>query len=359
VRALVLSSHYRDASSRSKLRALVGLGVEVIAGIPGASAGTDGGVQIVPIPVRGDPARPDRLRWHGATLKRLLSEIRPALVQVEEDVGSPLVASVATYCRRTGIPLVVMSWQAAPSTSGFFARRRTARALATAAGVIGGNQRVADRLQEQAPNALATAIPRAGVAPPPGPRGPPGEDLVIGSIGRLSPERRVDRLIQALGQTFGRWRLVVVGTGPEQEPIEDAITRLGLASRVRWLGGVRRETLEEAWAEIDCLVLPWDETAEAIESHSTLLLESMARGIAPVVSQAGALPELVGDAGAVVSDPGALTELLQRWVAEPARCHALGQRARQRVLERFVDSAIAARTVEFWRAVLARQSTPD
>jgi starch synthase len=80
----------------------------------------------------------------------------------------------------------------------------------------------------------------------------------------------------------------------------------------------------------------------------------MARGIAPVVNRAGALPELVGDAGIVTEDRDTLVEALQQLLADPARVRALGEKARRRILEEFVDAAVARRTAGFWEKVLAR-----
>jgi glycosyltransferase involved in cell wall biosynthesis len=95
-----------------------------------------------------------------------------------------------------------------------------------------------------------------------------------------------------------------------------------------------------------------------VERANPVLLEAMARGIAPVVTRAGALPELVGDAGIVVDDQERLVETLQELLADPARVRALGERARQRILQEFVDAAVAQRTVAFWEAVLARRTQP-
>ena len=76
------------------------------------------------------------------------------------------------------------------------------------------------------------------------------------------------------------------------------------------------------------------------------------RGIAPVVTTAGALPELVGDTGIVVPDTDALALALQELIAEPERGRELGQRARRRILEEFSDSPVAERTLLFWREVV-------
>jgi glycosyltransferase involved in cell wall biosynthesis len=112
--------------------------------------------------------------------------------------------------------------------------------------------------------------------------------------------------------------------------------------------------LDETWAAVDCLVMPWEDTADWVEPHSTVLLEAMAHGVTPIVTRAGALPEIVGDAGIVVDGLDDLTEVLQRAVADPNRCRAQGAKARQRVLEWYADSAIAARTLEFWHRVAQR-----
>jgi glycosyltransferase involved in cell wall biosynthesis len=333
---------------------LIGLGVDVYAAIPAGTAGTDGGIQLVPVPVRGDSALPERLRWDRSTLRRVLSEIRPDLIQVEEEPSSLLAATIATLARRAAIPLIAFSWQSHPAPLGFFARRRAARTLAATSGVIGGNERAATLLHREAPHAAVAAIPESGITTVPVRPRPDREQLVIGFVGRLSPERRAELLVRALGQTFGPWELVIVGTGPEQEAIEAAIARQGLASRVHWSGAVRRDALEETWAAIDCLVMPWEDTEDWVEPHSPVLLEAMASGVTPIVTRAGALPELVGDAGIVVEGLEDLTEALQRAVTDPARCRALGGKARQRVLERYADSAIAARTLEFWHQVIER-----
>jgi glycosyltransferase involved in cell wall biosynthesis len=180
----------------------------------------------------------------------------------------------------------------------------------------------------------------------------------MGFVGRLVPERGGETLLRALAQLLGPWTLTVVGTGPEQEPLEALAQRLGLASRIRWLGGVPKSELGPVWAELDCLVVPSHDTPTWVDRANPILLEAMSRGIAPVVTRAGALPELVGDAGVVVEDRDSMVSALQHLLADPVRVRALGERARQRILEEFVDSAVAARTRGFWEQVLARGSQP-
>ncbi|MEO8448669.1 MAG: glycosyltransferase [Gemmatimonadota bacterium] len=352
MRALILSSLYGDSTQRGKLRAIAGMGCDVIAAIPGGVAGTDSGVRLAPIPTSGDPSNPSTQRWNRRTLKRLLSEHKPEIVQVEEPPESAAADAVASLCRRAGIPYALFSSESLPRRLGLFERVRASRTLGGASGVIGGNRLAEDLLRAQATKAMSVVLPQTGVALPPPITSRQEPILSVGFVGRLVPERGLDFLVRALGQTFGGWTLSIVGAGPAQETIEALIEKLGLASRIRWLGGVRREALEELWPRLDCLVVPSRDTPTWVERQAPLLIEAMARGIAPIVTPAGALPEIVGPSGIVVREVEDLTTTLQQFVSDRAACRAAGVAARHRVQDQFVDSAVAARTLEFWTTLV-------
>ncbi|HEU5219899.1 MAG TPA: glycosyltransferase family 4 protein, partial [Gemmatimonadales bacterium] len=226
--------------------------------------------------------------------------------------------------------------------------------------VIGGNQLALALLRDHAPTAVGAVLPQTGMSPsPPLTRDGNRRGLGIGFIGRLVPERGGETLLRACGQLLGPWTLTVVGTGPQQEALEALAQKLGLASRIRWLGGIPRRELEAVWGDLDCLVMPSRNTPSWVERNSPILLEGMVRGVVPVVTRAGALPEIVDDAGIVVDDAESLALALQELMAEPERLRVLGQRSRQRVLEEFVDSAVAQRTLAFWGQVLTRHRSQE
>lgn len=177
------------------------------------------------------------------------------------------------------------------------------------------------------------------------------QELAIGYLGRLVPERGVDQLLRACNQVMGSWTLTILGTGPAQEPLEVLAQRLGQASRLRWLGGAGREAIERLWAEIDVVVVPSRATPEWVERFHPNLLDAMARGIPGVVTDTGALPELVGDAGWIAADAEGIALGLQHLLADPDRRRRLGLAARERVIRHFSDAAIAERTAAFWRDV--------
>jgi glycosyltransferase involved in cell wall biosynthesis len=70
-----------------------------------------------------------------------------------------------------------------------------------------------------------------------------------------------------------------------------------------------------------------------------------------VASASGALPELVGAGGTIVpeEDVAALTAALQRFHDEPGERARLGVAGRRRIMDDYTDSAIAEKTLAFWR----------
>jgi glycosyltransferase involved in cell wall biosynthesis len=323
--------------------------------LPGGTLGLDGGIRITPVPVKGDPTDPAGSAWNARALRRILSDFRPDLLQVEIPPGSQAASAGAKAARRLQIPYVVFSDESLRSRRGLLERRRYHTTLSGAAGIIGGNLLALSLLTESAPGALSAVLPQYGVTlAPPVTHDPAQRTLRLGFVGRLVPERGGETLLRAVAELLGPWTLTIVGTGPEQEALEELAQRMGLASRIRWLGGIPRSELGPVWQELDCLVVPSHDTPGWVERSNPVLLEAMARGIAPVVLRAGALPELVGDAGIVAEDRDSLVEVLQQLLADPARVRALGEKARRRILEEFVDAAVARRTAGFWERVLAR-----
>jgi glycosyltransferase involved in cell wall biosynthesis len=155
---------------------------------------------------------------------------------------------------------------------------------------------------------------------------------------------------------LGRWKLLVVGTGPAQEQLEALAERLGIASRITWRGAVAPQSLKELWPEIDCLVVPSRSTPQWIETFHPALVEAMGHGVAVIGTDSGVLPELISDAGRVVpeDDIAALTGALQQLVDNPRERTRLGREGRRRVMNEFVDHAVAKRTLEFWQTIVGR-----
>ena len=367
MRAVIVSRVYADPASRAKLKALAGLGVSVAAAVPdrwsppGSQArqpttwGEDGGVRTVPVAVRGPTAPGMDPGWSGGALRRLVADFRPDVMQIEEEPWSRAAAAAGLVARRLRIPYFVLTRESLPGRHGLLPRFRRARTLAGARGVLAANE-LAARLAVRDHPALPTrVIPQLGTALPPATERTRHSGLSIGFLGRLIPEKGLDLLFRACVKLVGRWTITVVGTGPAQEELEGLAERLGIAGRVTWLGALPREQVEQVWPRLDCVALPSRTAPRWIEVIPRAALEAMAHGVAVVSSATGALPEVVDSAGIVVpeEDVPALSEALQRLHDDPTVHQRLGGAGRRRVMDLYTDAAIAARTLQFWREIVA------
>jgi glycosyltransferase involved in cell wall biosynthesis len=104
------------------------------------------------------------------------------------------------------------------------------------------------------------------------------DEVTLVTVGRLEHYKRVDRAIGALSKLPERYRLTIVGDGPEHEALERKANKSGVEDRVRFRGRVSAEELAGWYAAADAyLALSED------ESFGMTLLEAASAG-APVLA---------------------------------------------------------------------------
>jgi glycosyltransferase involved in cell wall biosynthesis len=372
MRAVVISRTYINPALRGKLRSLAGMGCAVAVAVPEhwyqpitgnsltATWGDDAGVRIVPVKVRTIGSRNATAVWDRSTLRKLLRDFRPDVVQIEEEPWTQ-VASVGTrLATRMKIPPVVFSADSITRNYVLAQQWRRARSVKRAAGFIGENRVAAGLLSRGRSEVPTAVIPQVGVGIPRMLTPVPHQRFTIGFVGRLVPEKGLDILLRAVVRLQGDWDLLVVGSGPAQEELEGLAERLGIAARVTWLGALPPEELPGIWPRLDCLALPARTTRQWVEAHGRAIIEAMGFGLPVVGSASGALPEIIGPAGFVVREddvPG-LTDALQELINSPARRAGFAQEGRRRVMSEYVDAAIARKTLAFWHTVSGKFPPP-
>jgi glycosyltransferase involved in cell wall biosynthesis len=151
---------------------------------------------------------------------------------------------------------------------------------------------------------------------------------LVACVSRLAPEKGVSVLIRALARVGRDALLLVVGDGPDAPACQALAAALGLGDHVRFLG--RRDDVERVYAAADVAVAP----SLGAEAFGLCVVEAMASGRPVVVSDAGALPEIVehGRSGLVVprGDAAALAGAIGRLVDEPALAARLAAAGRAR-----------------------------
>jgi glycosyltransferase involved in cell wall biosynthesis len=165
-------------------------------------------------------------------------------------------------------------------------------------------------------------------------------------VGRLVPYKGVDVLLEAL--TGVDATALIVGDGPLRVTLEAQARRLGIASRVRFLGSVADGELAALYRGCDVFVLP---SVTRQEAFGVVQLEAMAAGKPVVSTDVGTGVGWVnrdGETGYVVPprDPAALREAIQRLLADPGLRKSMGDAAMRRVrsafsVERMIDDTLA------------------
>jgi glycosyltransferase involved in cell wall biosynthesis len=156
-----------------------------------------------------------------------------------------------------------------------------------------------------------------------------GAPLIL-AVGRLSPEKRLDVLLDAVSRLGEDVSVAIAGIGPEGPSLQALAGRLDLGGRVRFLGFVPAGDLPDLYRLADIFAIP-----SAAELQSLTTLEAMASGLPVVAADAYALPELVahGRSG-FLSTPGSAGDLaahLDKLISDRSLRSSMGAQSVERV----------------------------
>ena len=290
------------------------------------------------------------------TLRRILREVRPDIVHLDEEPYNVATALGTLHARRVGARSLFFTWQNLlrryPPPFNLLERFVFARS----AHAIAGSNEALEVIRAKGYRGAASVIPQFGVDPSlfTPPSAPPTGVPRIGFIARLVEEKGIFPLLAALAELHGEWRLHVIGTGPCLQQARDRAAALGLSGRITWEPGVPSTQVAERMRSFSILVQPSLTRRNWKEQFGRALMEAMACGVAVVGSDSGEIPHVVGDAGIIVpeGDSAALCNALARLLKDPALRAELGQLGRARVMERYTHARIAEHTVAVYRSVL-------
>jgi len=171
-------------------------------------------------------------------------------------------------------------------------------------------------------------------------------------VGLLRYYKGLGYLIEAMKDIDAR--LVVVGTGPMAQEWQALAARLGLAEKVIFEGRVEDQLLPAYYQACDLFVLPASHRSEAF---GVVLVEAMACGKAVVSTELGTGTSFVnvdGETGLVVAprDPPALSQAINRLLADDHLRTQMGEKARQRARREFSREVMIDRVLELYQELL-------
>jgi hypothetical protein len=171
-----------------------------------------------------------------------------------------------------------------------------------------------------------------------------GDQPVILSVGRISGEKNLPVIVEAVGRLQARRTppvLVVVGDGPERETLESRYRHL---SFVRFAGLQRGDTLKKLYASAAAFVF-----ASRVDTLGLVNMEAMASGVPVLVPADACIAEFVTHGlSAECYEFGAsgLAAALTSVLNDPSRAAALGEGGRRAMIERWQQSPFS----QIWKS---------
>ena len=163
------------------------------------------------------------------------------------------------------------------------------------------------------------------------------QDIVIGTVGRLSPEKGLEYLISAIREVvnlYPRTKVLIVGDGDEKYrlSLQEKVKDLELSSHIFFVGFY--EDVPQILRCLDIFSLP-----SLFEAFNRSLLEAMACGLPVVATAVGGNVEIVQDGvnGLLVPpiNPGALAFAITELLKDKEKARKMGGEGKLLVEENF------------------------
>lgn len=182
-----------------------------------------------------------------------------------------------------------------------------------------------------------------------------GEPLLV-FAGRLVHEKGVQTLTDALPELRRHWpnlRMVIAGTGPYADQLQERARGRRVARAIRWAGFVAEDELGALLAAADAVVVP-----SLYEPFGMIALEAAAAGTPLVVSDTGGLHDLV-TAGVTAAacppgDPDSLAKAIRTVLDDPGSAAKAAARAGRLIRREYTWQAVATRTAAVYSAAAPR-----
>jgi glycogen synthase len=155
-------------------------------------------------------------------------------------------------------------------------------------------------------------------------------------IGRLVSTKGLELLLQASSELLSkglRFRLLIIGEGPERGKLERLCSEFGLTHMVEFVGHIEEEAVEALVSDALAVVMP----SLAGEVFGLVAAETMMRGRGAITPDGGSLAEVVGEAGLkfAAGNAKSLATCMEALLLSPETAIELGERARRYSLKMF------------------------
>ena len=203
---------------------------------------------------------------------------------------------------------------------------------------------------------IVNGIPTALYAQAPDPKAipgfaPGGRTVTIGTVAGLRAVKNLPMLVRACGGLSARFRLVIVGEGPERAAIEQAALAMGIDDRVHLPGFLDRPY--RYMGLFDLLAL-----SSRSEQFPISVVEAMAAGLPVVAPPVGDVAEMVSDANCPFILPRhgevPLRDAMQALAADADLRRAVGAANQAKARAEYDEDVMIARYAALYEGALQR-----
>ena len=181
---------------------------------------------------------------------------------------------------------------------------------------------------------------------------------VFAFVGRLVPEKGVDVLLRAAAQLARerKFRLKIIGDGPEREKLEGLVNELNLLYVVEFFGWVQEPDLSAVIEDCAGVIMP----SICEEAAPLSAIEQMMRGKLIIASDIGGLSEMVGATGLKfpAGNALALARCMELAIDDLELRRVLSCAAYLRARQLFSADRMVTDHLTLYREVLAKRPAP-
>jgi glycosyltransferase involved in cell wall biosynthesis len=312
---------------------------------------------------------PDGIRGHRRTARDLAGLVTQGGYDVIHAHGLRAAIDAGMAARKTGARVIstvhnlVRSDVAGPAKALLqrpaepLAVRASERVLAVSEEIAGHLRRVASRHAER------IEVLHLGIGQPPEPvrsrtdvrtsLGVGADEPLIVTVARLSPQKALEVLLNALARIPDNSTLVILGEGPLETELKAHARELGIDRRVRFLG-FRDDVVDLiAAADVFALSSTWEGVPLAAQ-------EAISLGVPVVSTDVGGMSELItdGTSGHLVprGDDIALAAALTAVIGDPERARLMAGTAQADLHRNFSTAHMLIRLTQLYRSDADAQS---
>ncbi|MBU1176927.1 glycosyltransferase family 4 protein [Patescibacteria group bacterium] len=115
-------------------------------------------------------------------------------------------------------------------------------------------------------------------------------EKIILTVSRLVKKNGIDDLIKAGQYLHFPFKIIIIGTGPDEEKLKKLVKEKGLEDKIIFKGQVKYDELPEYYASTDVFVRP-----SLSEGLGNVFLEAMACGLPVIGTEVGGIPDFLKD----------------------------------------------------------------